>query len=88
VGEGQVENQVGLARDNLFEPQLRFKTLEELNGWLEQRADCALASALIASGMGAHSDQRSNQRRTPPLPARQLSAFNRIRIKVEVNAEH
>jgi hypothetical protein len=33
--KGQVENQVGYARDNLFKPRLRFRTLEELNGWLE-----------------------------------------------------
>src|ERR687895_141948 len=36
--KGQVENQVGFARDNIFKPLLRFKTLEELNGWLE--AEC------------------------------------------------
>ena len=33
--KGQVENQVGFARDNIFKPRLRFQTLEELNGWLE-----------------------------------------------------
>jgi len=37
--KGQVENQVGYARDNLFKPRLKFRTLEELNGWLE--AECA-----------------------------------------------
>ena len=37
--KGQVENQVGYARDNLFKPRLKFATLEELNGWLE--AECA-----------------------------------------------
>ena len=36
--KGQVENQVGYARDNIFKPRLRFATLEELNGWLE--AEC------------------------------------------------
>ena len=36
--KGQVENQVGFARDNIFKPRLRFQTLEELNGWLE--AEC------------------------------------------------
>ena len=36
--KGQVENQVGYARDNIFKPRLRFRTLEELNGWLE--AEC------------------------------------------------
>jgi transposase len=35
--KGQVENQVGYARDNLFKPRLRFRTLEELNGWLEDQ---------------------------------------------------
>lgn len=36
--KGQVENQVGYARDNIFRPRLRFRTLDELNGWLE--AEC------------------------------------------------
>lgn len=36
--KGQVENQVGYARDNIFRPRLRFASLEELNGWLE--AEC------------------------------------------------
>ena len=36
--KGQVENQVGYARDNIFKPRPRFRTLEELNGWLE--AEC------------------------------------------------
>ena len=32
--KGQVENQVGYARDNIFKPRLRFRTLEELTaGW-------------------------------------------------------
>ena len=32
--KGQVENQVGLIRERFFTPRLRFKTLDELNGWL------------------------------------------------------
>jgi transposase len=32
--KGQVENQVGLVRERFFTPRLRFKTYEELNGWL------------------------------------------------------
>jgi transposase len=32
--KGQVENQVGLVRERFFTPRLRFKTLDELNGWL------------------------------------------------------
>jgi transposase len=36
--KGQVENQVGYARDNIFRPRLRFASLQELNGWLE--AEC------------------------------------------------
>src|SRR3974377_297264 len=32
--KGQVENQVGLIRERFFPPRLRFKTLDELNGWL------------------------------------------------------
>jgi hypothetical protein len=36
--KGQVENQVGFARDNIFKPRLRFKTLAERGGWLE--AEC------------------------------------------------
>jgi hypothetical protein len=36
--KGQVENQVGFARDNLFKPRPRFASLEALNLWLE--AEC------------------------------------------------
>ncbi len=32
--KGQVENQVGLARERFFTPRLRFKTYDELNAWL------------------------------------------------------
>jgi hypothetical protein len=32
--KGQVENQVGLVRQRFFTPRLRFKNLDELNGWL------------------------------------------------------
>ncbi len=37
--KGQVEKQVGTARERFFKPRLHFQTLEELNGWLE--AECA-----------------------------------------------
>jgi transposase len=36
--KGQVENQVGFARDNIFRPRPRFASLEALNAWLE--AEC------------------------------------------------
>jgi transposase len=32
--KGQVENQVGLARQRFFTPRLRFKTYDEMNVWL------------------------------------------------------
>src|SRR3974390_2531975 len=32
--KGQVENQVALVRERFFTPRLRFKTYEEMNGWL------------------------------------------------------
>jgi len=32
--KGQVENQVGLARQRFFTPRLRFKSFEEMNAWL------------------------------------------------------
>lgn len=35
--KGQVENQVGTARERFFTPRLRFGSYEELNGWLEAR---------------------------------------------------
>jgi transposase len=35
--KGQVENQVGNTREQLFTPRLRFQTLAELNGWLADR---------------------------------------------------
>jgi len=36
--KGQVEHQVQTARGRLFQPKLRFASMEELNGWLE--AEC------------------------------------------------
>ena len=35
--KGQVENQVGTARERLFTPRLHFPGYAELNGWLETR---------------------------------------------------
>jgi transposase len=35
--KGQVENQVGLARERFFTPRLRFGSYEELNAWLLDR---------------------------------------------------
>jgi hypothetical protein len=35
--KSQVENQVGLVRERFFTPRLRFKTLEDLNGWLADK---------------------------------------------------
>ena len=35
--KGQVENQVGVLRRRFFVPRLKFKTLGELNGWLEDK---------------------------------------------------
>ena len=32
--KGQVENQVGLVRERFFTPRLRFKSYDEMNGWL------------------------------------------------------
>jgi hypothetical protein len=37
VGEGQVENQVGLVRERFFTPRLRFASYEEMNTWLLDR---------------------------------------------------
>jgi hypothetical protein len=34
LGEGRVENQVGLARERFFSPRLRIKSYDELNAWL------------------------------------------------------
>src|SRR5690349_7501204 len=35
--KGQVENQVGSAREHLFTPRLHFADYAELNAWLEAR---------------------------------------------------
>jgi transposase len=35
--KGQVENQVGVARQRLFTPRLRFKSYEERGAWLLDR---------------------------------------------------
>ncbi len=48
--KGQVENQVGVIRERLFTPRLRFKTYAELNAWLLERC--------VAYAKGkAHPDQ-------------------------------
>src|ERR1044072_6275556 len=36
--KGQVENQVGLARERFFAPRLRMRSYEELNAWLLDQA--------------------------------------------------
>ena len=42
--DGQVENQVGVARERFFKPRLRFRSYAELNAWLlEQCVACARA---------------------------------------------
>ncbi len=43
---GQVENQVQTIRGRLFQPRLKFASLEELNGWLE--AECRRWAAMHA----------------------------------------
>jgi transposase len=35
--KGQVENQVGLVRERFFTPRLRFRSYEELDGWLHDK---------------------------------------------------
>ena len=35
--KGQVENQVGTLRERLFKPRPQFKTMDELNVWLEEQ---------------------------------------------------
>ena len=35
--KGQVENQVGLIREQFFTPRLKFKTYDELNAWLTDK---------------------------------------------------
>lgn len=48
--KGQVENQVGLVRERLFTPRLKFKNYTDLNAWLLER------SVAYAQGK-AHPDQ-------------------------------
>jgi transposase len=42
--KGQVENQVQTIRGRIFQPRLKFASLEELNGWLE--AECRRWAAM------------------------------------------
>jgi hypothetical protein len=49
--KGQVEHQVQTIRGRLFQPRLRFASIEELNGWLE--AEC-----LRWAAMHAHPEQK------------------------------
>jgi hypothetical protein len=55
--KGQVENQVGNLRDQMFRPKPRVKSLIELNAWLEdqciayaKRAECFRPSRLTCLG--------------------------------------
>jgi hypothetical protein len=43
--KGQVENQVGLARERFFTPRLRFKSDEEMNSYLARPLPCLRAGA-------------------------------------------
>ena len=47
--KGQVENQVGNAREHLFTPRLHFANYAELNAWLEARCSPRCARARIPS---------------------------------------
>src|SRR5499433_62014 len=49
--KGQVENQVGNARERLFTPRLHFANYAELNAWLEVRC-------LVQARASVHSEQR------------------------------
>jgi transposase len=49
--KGQVENQVGNARERLFTPRLHFANYSELNAWLEARC-------LAQARASAHPEQR------------------------------
>ena len=50
--KGQVENQVGNLRDQLFRPKPRVKSLVELNAWLEDQC-IAYARRIIKGGHDA-----------------------------------
>jgi hypothetical protein len=55
--KGQVENQVGNLRDQMFRPKPRVKSLAELNAWLEDQCrrigpfPCELMTALSRTGV-------------------------------------
>ncbi len=53
--KGQVENQVGNLRDQLFRPKPRVKSLTELNAWLEDQC-IAYAKRTQASGVQGSDD--------------------------------
>jgi transposase len=44
--KGQVENQVGVIREQLFKPRLKGKSFDEINGWLVDRC-VALARTMV-----------------------------------------
>jgi hypothetical protein len=62
--KGQVENQVGNLRDQMFRPKPRVKSLAELNAWLEDQ--CIAYAKRIISAMIAGDDER----RAAALPLR------------------
>jgi len=46
--KGQVENQVGVIRQRMFTPWLRFKSYEELNAWLIDQ--CVVWAPMLQEG--------------------------------------
>jgi hypothetical protein len=50
--KGQVENQVGVLRERLFKPRLRFKTYAEMNAWL-------LDQCVVHARAHAHPEDRT-----------------------------
>jgi transposase len=93
--KGQVENQVGNLRDQLFRPKPRVSSLDELNGWLEDQcvaygldaveAACAEAlSAGIANG-DVILTVLARQRQPPPVPS--ITTPHALRLKIEPVAD-
>jgi hypothetical protein len=67
--KGQVENQVGNLRDQMFRPKPRVKSLTELNAWLEDQCKPSGCRPDGAGALPCRTHRRGGRRASAPLPA-------------------
>lgn len=73
--KGQVENLVGYARRRFFVPVPRFKSYEELNGYLRRRCEEEKARALAGENKTIGEKYRNEKEALMPLPAHPFPCY-------------